>query len=537
MRLKPAVAWYLAFTAAFAALAGLVFWGTWSLDVVPVMPDAQTAYPADFAWRQWRFVLESGKLIPSDIRFFFGSPYFWQELQYVLAVYAAALGIVYFGLGRGLSRLAAYGSGLLLAFCGYWLTLYSAGHVGWFLWMTYGVFAFGLVDRAVRLNRSRHWLLLGLTVAWAGFNQQDLWLLFTLFTAAYFLWCCWRERRFPWRGMLLSAGVFVLVGMPNFIDTIEHTLAGRKEQIQQFEKGTGAVEGESTKDARWEFVTNWSMPVEDTCEFFAARIHGDTSCPFVQSIGMKNANGIRPYTGALGRPMRAAQGNYRQHSLYVGWVTCLLALVGVVFGFRRPDVKFFLGAAIVCYALSLGRNFEPAYRLIYALPAGDLIRCPVKWHHLTEFALVVLAAYGIESLWQWRRLSPWWGRVLVIALVAWGALDLAIEAHRYCAPVSMREVRRQGMHADMTILSRNDFNRPEIAEMVRRRQLVSVANYLGNPNYYVVQVLKRFDPRPVQPLKPLNLALGLISVLTALAVIGFSIRQLRGRDTGDGGQG
>ena len=39
MRLKPKYAWFLAFTAVFAALAGFVFWGTWSLDTVPVMPD------------------------------------------------------------------------------------------------------------------------------------------------------------------------------------------------------------------------------------------------------------------------------------------------------------------------------------------------------------------------------------------------------------------------------------------------------------------------------------------------------------------
>lgn len=39
---------------------------------------------------------------------------------------------------------------------------------------------------------------------------------------------------------------------------------------------------------------------------------------------------MRPYTGALGRPLGATAGNYRQHSLYVGWVTCLLALLGVV---------------------------------------------------------------------------------------------------------------------------------------------------------------------------------------------------------------
>ena len=39
MKVKEQHLWFLGFTAVFAALAGFVFWGTWSLDVAPVMPD------------------------------------------------------------------------------------------------------------------------------------------------------------------------------------------------------------------------------------------------------------------------------------------------------------------------------------------------------------------------------------------------------------------------------------------------------------------------------------------------------------------
>ena len=93
---------------------------------------------------------------------------------------------------------------------------------------------------------------------------------------------------------------------------------------------------------------------------------------------------MKPYTGALGRPYGAKEGNYRQHSLYVGWVTCLLALVGAVAAFRRRegDALFFLAAAVLAFGLSLGRYFEPLYRCVFALPVGDLVRCPVKWIHL-----------------------------------------------------------------------------------------------------------------------------------------------------------
>ena len=541
MRIGRAWGWFAGFTAVFAALAAYVFWGTWSLDVVPVMPDATTTYPADQVARSFRGLLESGRFIPFDLVGFLGSPYFWQELKFVLALYLAALGAVYYCRGRGLSRLASFGAGLLLGFCGYWMTLYSAGHFGWFQWMAHGVFAFGLADRAVRKGKLRHWLLLGAVVSWAGFNQQDLWLLFSVFTAFYFLWCCVRERKFPWKGMLISLGAFLAIGLVNFRSVLfDGTLKGRQDQIARGENITQKDASEAEK--RWEFVTNWSMPPEDTLEFLFPRVHGDTSCPFVLSINGRN--GVKPYTGALGRPLNAKQGNYRQHSLYVGWALCLFALLGVVFavlGLRKPanrtieqseqsnnssDVLFFAVAAVLFYLLSLGRYFEPTYRVIFSLPFGDLIRCPVKWHHLTEFCLAVLAAFGIEALvgqvGRFRGVGRY-ASLVVGFLVVLGAVNLACNDRLYCAPVSVREARRTNSTMQMTILPRQQFQNPQVAAMVQAGRIVSIANYMGNPDYFLVGVLDRVKPHERGNISLMTVILGLLSVGTTLGVGLYSV--------------
>ena len=49
MKVKEQHLWFLGFTAVFAALAGFVFWGTWSLDVAPVMPDDMIVHPMAYA--------------------------------------------------------------------------------------------------------------------------------------------------------------------------------------------------------------------------------------------------------------------------------------------------------------------------------------------------------------------------------------------------------------------------------------------------------------------------------------------------------
>lgn len=533
MRLSRKFAWFAAFTAVFAGLVAFVFWGTWSLDFAPVMPDDTIVHPmayADYWAKSVRKFLTSGKFIPSDILWdgLLFSPYFCQELKYAFSLYCAGLGLAYFLRGRGLSPLASYGAGLLLAFCGYWSSLFSAGHGGWFVWMTCGVFAFGLADRAVRKGKLRHWLLLGACTAWGSFYQADLWLLFTVLTGLYFVWCCVHERKFPWKGTLLAAGVFFVVGAPSFRFALVNDLAGRDKQIASGETVAAAsVKDEAEK--RWVFVTNWSLPPDETAEFVIPRLNGDTSCPLTLSIGSRYGTGVRPYTGALGRPKDAAQGNYRQHSLYVGWVTCLLALAGVAFGWRfrtGRDCLFFSLAAVVFYLFSLGRFCEPVYRLVYALPFGDYLRAPVKWHHLTEFCLCVLAGYGIEGLLNLAWLKGRRGGLLAVgALVLFGAFDLARNDRLYCAPVDLRRVRQTNSDMQMSVMRREDFANPQVAEMVKRGAVVSLANYLGNPDLYLVEVLTPRKPAK-EPLPPWSIAawLGCLSLLGSAVVIVCAVR-------------
>ena len=556
-RIAPRLAWFIGFTAVFSALVAFVFWGCWSVGVTFVAPDDPivffTAY-GDIVTKWWNEFLTSGRMQPTDVLWsgLLGSPLFCRELKYVVSVYCAALGMAYFLRGRGLSWLASYGAGLLLAFCGYWFTLYNAGHGGWFVWMTYGVFAFGLIDRALACGSVRHWLLLGAVVAWGGFYQPDLWLLFTVFTGVYFVYRAVALRP-SWKsvalGVALSGVTCALVGGPSFYNAFAGALGARDSQIAE-SKGSalsGGAEVTDDDEARWIFVTNWSLPPGETAEFFNARVNGDTSCPMTLSVNLKK--GIRQYTGALGRPINAKQGNYRQHSLYVGWVTMLLAAIGLAGGIGsvkkdggmgrvsgRGDIVFFFVAAVVFWLFSMGRYCEPVYRLVYALPFGSYLRAPVKWHHLTEFCLCVLAGFGIAALGRWldafakrRGRLAFHLKCAIAAFVLWGAFDLASEAKRFCAPVDYSRAVRAKCSSELTVLSRQQFQNPQVAEMAKRGQIVSVASWLGDPNAYLVQILQPLkSPKPA-PAKPVPLALGVVSLLSALGIVAFCCRRQTGR--------
>ncbi len=573
MRLSPKWGWFAAFTAVFAVCAAVVFWGTWSPEMAPVMPDCATSYPT-YWFREWlRGWLENGKFAPAEAINWIGSPYLWTEFQYAFAAFMSALGMVYFLRGRGLPRVAAYGAGLLLAFSGYWFTLFSAGHLGWFQWMTYGVFAFGLIDRALEKGKPRHWLLLGACLAWGSMRQPDLWLLFSAFSGIYFVFRLSvvllgtmhdmrRATIVRWtKGALLALVALLAIGGASFRSAFVNDLAGRDKQIEEGQ----TVAANATKDdaeKRWIFVTNWSMPPEATKEFWHYSIEGDTSCPFTLAIGQKRGNGIRKYTGRLGRPLGATQGNYRQHSLYVGWVTCFLAVLGLLSALlpwlrdaghetratgdgrqstmdspsntNNSAIIFFAVSAVVFWLFSMGRYCEPVYRLVYALPFGDYLRAPVKWHHLTEFCLCVLAGYGLAML-RFRFVpsalrkaspdsSPAANRAALIAtsLVAmWvviGLTHLVPNARLYCAP--------HRADADMQFVDGRMLQDPRGVAQLNQMRARVLGTYQGAALIEVPKKKPKDEPAPELPSpQPVTLALGILSLVGTLAVGAYGIKK------------
>ncbi len=451
---------FLGFTALYAVCFAFIFGGVWSFNSAAVQPDAGSTFAIDQLARNWRHLLAGdGMFLPFDLSGLVASPYFWQELRYAVSAYLAALGVAYYLRGRGLAYLAAYAGGGAYGLMGYAFTLFSAGHWGWFQFLMYGPFAFGLVDRALRGGAWRHWILLGAVLAWGSARQPDMWLLFTVLTFVYGLWGLAREfapasGRTPSRirrtlmGIMVTALVAGAIGAPAFVGALTDTLAERDRQIAagaQAQSGDKVGAETANPAERWRFCTGWSLPPEDVVEFFWPRVNGDTSD--VNVIELRRRAGWREatrYTGRLGMPMAGMELGqpaakwmpYRQHSLYFGLITVVLALVGVssLFWKRAPEtttamltnrgeIIFWTLAAAVALICAFG-CFTPFYRLVFALPFGDYLRAPVKFVHLVEFAVAALAGFGVAAAMErfGHVKAVFWA---LLALAAANVIDLA----------------------------------------------------------------------------------------------------------------
>ncbi len=336
---------------------------------------------------------------------------------YLVDVALLCLAGVYFLRGLGLRGAAAYVPALALGFSGYAFTLISAGHMGMFEMMPYGVFLLGCVDRAVRRGSTFHFCMAGLCAAAGLAGQPDVMLLFGLLAAVYGMYLFLRVWMYgaETKGRLLRrVGIgavaallaFAAVSPTFFRGFFGNTLATRE-----------TVRGK-TAEEQWVFATNWSMPPEEILEFFAPCVYG-----------IQTGDPRGPYWGRVGRSLGWEPGqrglmNLKQHTLYLGVIPLLFGIYAIAGSLRRrkrtgmpgedaaapdrvepspgvaaggrADVFFWTAVFLVTVLLALGRYF-PLYRLFYALPHLSKIRCPVKFIHLTEVSVCILFGIGLAA--------------------------------------------------------------------------------------------------------------------------------------------
>lgn len=433
----------LGMAALFVAAIVMCFWQVLSPSVVFLAPDAPLeAWPFGEAVR--RFFSSPPTLHGLVGLLPFGFAYegtFWVDAAVM------CLAGVFLLRGRGTPWGAAWVGGFCAALAGYFFTLFCAGHRGVVDALAVTCLCFGTLLRAMRTLRLRWFALLGALLAFGLGAQADVWLLTVCALGAYGVWLWVREcpcnaaeglprcfrcgRSAPLRRMgvlasrlALTLALFALVGWP----ALRHTFgAARETRATQLAQVSAAdASPEAARETQWRFTTDWSLPPEDLLELLIPGVHGRTSYPF----------DAHPYTGRMGSGDRG----FRQHTIHLGWLTLLLA--GLVFarkgGSTARDRAFWAGLALLTLLLALGR-YTPLYRLLWQLPIIDQIRAPVKWFHLTGFALAMLAGLGAEPL--VRR----WGNGLALTLCALVALNGALVARAYVFPIDLdpaRTVRR-----------------------------------------------------------------------------------------------
>jgi hypothetical protein len=335
----------------------------------------------------------------------------------VLSIWFA--GMAAYGACRktGRSRGASWVAALLTALCGWTYTFPLAGLPSRTFALAWSLLALGFLKGA---RDRRSWLqalLAGGCLGLAVSDSPDVGLIFSVAVGLYaglILFidrAAWKPAAFLRRALMLA--VVVLASVFTAWQTVSTMFQTNIEGVSQ-----GAREDSAS---RYDWATQWSLPVEETWSLIAADHHGASS-----------RSGDDPYWGRMGRSAgwketREGYRNFRLAGYAVGSAAGVLALMGISFlAFPTPRRRWerearlhagiLLALMAVCLMLSWGRHF-PLYRLFYELPLMSTIRNPDKWLGPFMLFLVPWIAWTVDGLLRfesdgkrparWRSFATW----------------------------------------------------------------------------------------------------------------------------------
>jgi hypothetical protein len=213
---------------------------------------------------------------------------------------------------------------------------------------------------------------------------------------------------------------------------------------------TDGVEGQSAA-AKWDFLTQWSQPPDESLEFIAPGW-----------MGWKSGDEKGPYRGRTGRDAgweTSGRGfmNFRLETVYVGALPLAFAAMGLAEAWRRRKREavwlVWAAAGVAALVLSFGK-YTPLYRAVVALPGFGDIRNPNKFLHFFQLSWGMLAALGADAAfgmgakarrrWTWAvwaagalalagAVNEWAGAgeaASKLAAAGWGAMGRVIQGNK-----------------------------------------------------------------------------------------------------------
>lgn len=316
---------------------------------------------------------------------------FFTNWIHAIDVTAASLFLLLFLRRRGLGW-PACAVGVLASF---WLgsnfTLTYAGHIGKFGVLVFASAFLWLAEQTVQTGKIRWAVLAGGALGAMFLEQQDVALFFAMFLFPYFLFSLIWMRGMQW-GFIVKAALPVIVVA--LLIALRPLLAGYAANV----KNVASMSQEDPSE-KWNFVTQWSWPPEESIDFIAPGF-----------MGWRSGEPSGPYWGRMGRSAgweETRQGfmNFKLESQYLGASAVLLALLAIAFSLgkgaasnsSRVEVWAWAIVALLTLLLSFGKYF-PVYWLFYKLPVVSSIRNPNKFLQVFQLAVGVLAAFGMHGL-------------------------------------------------------------------------------------------------------------------------------------------
>ena len=276
--------------------------------------------------------------------------------------------------------------------------------------------AFGLVVcQRIRQEWIRY-ILAGACIGIGVMEGYDIGAIFSVFVAALAFARLDSESQAPAGPRLLKGGLVVAVMAVAAAVVATHAIHSLVTTQVQGVAGTG--QDEKTKQERWGFATQWSLPKMEVLRFvipglFGYRMDEPDGGQYWGRVG-ENPQIEKIKNMGTGNPQAAAMlqspttYRYSGSGEHIGVVVVLGALWAFFVSFFKgrssysDNDRYFIwcvaGFSFISLLLAFGR-YGFLYQIFFELPYASTIRNPIKFTQPMHMGMCILFAYGLNDLW------------------------------------------------------------------------------------------------------------------------------------------
>lgn len=301
---------------------------------------------------------------------------YYSEIAWLYMIHFALSGILTYLLARqlGLGKVPSALSGLAYMFTGQIVSLIYAGHVGKIIVSSLFPGMFLFILRGIQMHRLREFVWGGMIMGFALLSAHIPMTYYALFAVGlfWFILTIWKWPKIKsWKTSIKLAGgfaIFLIVGFA--LSSI--FLLSFYQYLPFSPRGAGEGRG-------IEFAKSWSMPPEEII---------DTVIPDFSGMSIGNTS-YDTYWG---------QNVFKLHSEYLGVLPVLLAILGILLGWRGRYERFFFGLLILGLLFAWG-GYTPFFTLFYnLLPYYKKLRAGGMAFFIVSFSIACLAGFGAEGI-------------------------------------------------------------------------------------------------------------------------------------------
>lgn len=209
-----------------------------------------------------------------------------------------------------------------------------------------------------------------------------------------------KEKNFAKFGIssgLLLAGIIAAIFMaaqPIFLANEYVPYSKRGKTTIDLKEGKNAISESQRKSdgVRMDYATDWSTHPEELASLLIPRYFGGMSGEVYKGDKYRQMKGqmLPLYWGTM---------PFTQSYEYFGIIIFLLALIGIVFNFRKPIIVSLLAFSIFLILLSFGKHFISFYEVFFNyFPYFNKFRAPSMSITINYYIFLVFAVYGLKSL-------------------------------------------------------------------------------------------------------------------------------------------